>query len=208
MENLIETSGLDFNLLSSVIDYNKRKYQAFKNGEYFELEQEYERILSARYMKVSRLKKRFIYLVSRFDYIYFCTFTFDDDTINKCDRTKRDLIKNTLNLFSSDIHYILNVDYGKKNEREHYHCLIGTNNNDDLRKFIKNKYPFFTSVDLCKHTGTDIKRLSKYINKLSNHCIKDTTKNKRIVYNFKGYDNLDTYLAKIAYTFDKYKLSL
>lgn len=208
MENSIANFGVNFNLLSSVIDYNKQKFNAFRNGEYFEPNKEFEKILCARYMKVSRLKKRFIYLLSRFEKIYFCTFTFDNVYITKCDRTKRDLIKDTLNSFSSDIHYILNVDYGKKNEREHYHCLVGTNNTDDFRKFLKEQYPYFTSCDLIHKEKKDVLKISKYINKLSNHCIKDTTKNKRIVYNFKGYDNLDKYLSFISYTFDKYKIGL
>lgn len=198
---------IDYFLESNIIDYNKSRYYAFKNGLYFEDNKDYQKILNARYCKSSRIKKRLVFLITHFDYLYFCTFTFDDSTLSKCDRTKKDLIKNTLNRFSSDIHYILNVDYGKKNEREHYHCIIGTNYSLDLRNFLKSNYPFFTSCDRIGTSSNDIKRLSKYINKLTNHCIKDTTKNKRIIYNFNGYDKYKE-LGRIMYIKDSYKLGL
>lgn len=63
--------------------------------------------------------------MSRCSYVWFCTFTFDNYYIDKSDRTKRDLIKRVLN--SHDFIYILNIDYGKTTEREHYHCILGTN---------------------------------------------------------------------------------
>ena len=89
----------DIELLTKVIEYNKSRYNAFKNGIILEPNIEYERILSARYMKVSRVKKRLVYLLYNFRYIWFCTFTFDDYYIDKCDRTKKDLIKKCINKF-------------------------------------------------------------------------------------------------------------
>ena len=55
---------------------------------------------------------------------------------------------------------------------------------------------------------TPIEDSSKYINKLTNHCIKATTKRQRILYNFKGYDNFcPTYKdVKLAYMLDYIKL--
>ena len=176
----------DIELLTKVIEYNKNRYNAFKNGIVIEPNIEYERILSARYMKVSRVKKRLVYLLYNFRYIWFCTFTFDDYYINKCDRTKKDLIKKCINKF--DFKYILNVDYGKKTEREHYHCIIATDYNIDLDKYLKEHYMCFSSALLCNTDITDLKRLTKYINKLSNHCVKASTKRERIIYNFKGFD--------------------
>ena len=101
----------------------------------------------------------------------------------------------------------INVDYGKKNERGHYHCIVATNFNLDLRKYLKENYRCFTSCDRIGTSSNDIKRLSKYINKLTNHCIKNTTKNKRIVYNFVGYDKYKE-LGRIMFIKDSYKLGL
>lgn len=177
----------DIQLLTDVINYNHNRYIAFKNNIIFQENKDYERILSARYMKVSRVKKHLIYLLCRYSYIWFCTFTFDDYYINKCDRTKRDLIKNVINV--RDFKYILNIDYGKKTEREHYHCIIATNDNLDLNQYLQDNYSCFCSALLCNTTTDDVKRLTKYINKLTNHCIKSTTKKQRVYYNFKAYDN-------------------
>lgn len=174
--------------LSKVIQYNHDRYIAFRDNLPFKINKEYEKILQARYQKVSRIKKRLVYLLSRFNYVWFCTFTFSDKYINKCDRTKRDLIKSVLN--THDFKYILNIDYGKTTEREHYHCILATNIDMDVNQFFQSFYPCFTLSIQCKKGLNDFKRLSKYINKLTNHCIKATTKRQRLLYNFKGYDTL------------------
>ena len=192
----------DTEYLSKIIEYNHNRYISFKEGIYFEEVPEYEKVLKARYAKVSRIKKRLIYLLSRSDYVWFCTFTFSNDYINKCDRTKRDLIKSVLK--THDFKYILNIDYGKTTEREHYHCIIGTNWDMDVNQFIQTHYPCHCLAIQCKKGREDFTRLSKYINKLTNHCIKATTKRQRILYNFKGYDDfcLSGYDKFIAYTID------
>lgn len=200
--------NVDYILLNDLIEYNKYRRYCFINNIEFEPDINLERKLKARYMKVSRIKKRLIYLLTRYDFIYFVTFTFDDQLINRCDRTKRDLIKSSLLSFDSNIKFILNVDYGKKTEREHYHCIVATNNNFSLSIHLKNTYPCFTKTELCNKKSSDLKRLSKYINKLTNHALKDSTKNKRIYFNFKGYDNLDSFLSKVVQVNDKVKLFL
>lgn len=182
---------IDYDLEEKLVSYLKSSNISFRNFQPFNHISEYDKIINARYCKVSRIKKRLVYLLSHRTFHYFITFTFDDSYINKCDRSKRDLIKDTLNSFSNDILYILNVDYGKKTEREHYHCVVGTDCSSDFSSHLKTFYPFFTHCQTIRLLSSDIKRISKYINKLTNHCCKDSTKNKRIVYNFKGYDEID-----------------
>ena len=196
---------IDENLLNTVSSYNKRRFECYKNHIPFNENKDYERILSARYMKVARIKKRFVYLISRFKYLYFCTFTFDNKYIECCDRTQRDLIKNSLNGFDKNIKYILNVDYGSKTERLHYHSIVATNSDDDLRSYLSINYPCRSNVKSIRLGSEDFNRVVKYINKLSNHCTKDSTKNRRIVYNFKGYSDLATNLYDefVMYTIDK-----
>ena len=178
----------DIDYLLKISEYNRLKYESFKNGLAFEVNNEYERILKARYNKVGRIKRRLIYLFSRYNYIWFCTFTFNDNYINKSSRTKRDLIKKCIS--QSDFKYILNIDYGKRTEREHYHCILATNKDININDLFQSQYPSFSLSILCKNGLNDFKRLSKYINKLVNHCVKATTKKQRIVYNFKGFDDL------------------
>lgn len=192
-----------------VINYNKYRLRCYKSQIPLRFEDSrLERILKNRYNKISRIKKRFVYLIHTYKYHYFCTFTFDDETITKCDRTKRDLIKSSLLSFDSDIKYILNIDYGKKTEREHYHCIVGTNVKGNLREHLDREYPCRISCDFIDCSTDDIKRLSKYINKLSNHCIKDSTKGKRLVFNFKGYDSFKPPLNRYLYILDSYNLGL
>lgn len=182
-------SEVDFSLLNDLVAYNKDKYYHFKNYLPFESNEIYERMLSARYMKVSRLKRRLLYLVFHYDYLYFVTFTFDDYYLNKSDRTHKRLINNSLYSFDPNYKIILNADYGKETERLHFHAIIGTNNNSDLSKHLKCSYPCFTKVERISVTSTSVNKVSKYINKLSNHAIKSTTQKSRIFYNFKGFDD-------------------
>lgn len=182
--------NIDFELLNDVVAYNQlRRYCNFNNIDFIKND-DYERILSSRYMKVSRLKKDIVYLFHTKKYVWFLTFTFDDNYIIKCDRTKRDLIKHSLQY--SDFKYILNVDYGSRTEREHYHCILGTDEDINLKYYLKWNYPCFTDARLCSTSEEDKKRLTKYLNKLTNHCLKDSTKNKRIYKNFKSYPMSNT----------------
>ena len=174
-------------LLNNLITYNKNRFISFKNNLPFETNEEYERLLNARINKVGRIKKRLLYLLIRYDYIWFCTFTCSDKYINKTERTKRDLIKEVLNKY--DFKYILNIDYGKQTQRQHFHCILATNFDLDINKLFQENYTggFSKSIQ-CKKGLNDFKRLTKYIDKLVNHCIKATTNKQRLVYNFKGYD--------------------
>lgn len=179
----------DIDLLTQVIEYNHKRYLAFKEQKPFIKNPDFEKILNARCCKVGRIKRRFVYLLSRYKYIWFVTFTFKDKYINKSDRTKRDLMKSVL--YTHDFKFILNIDYGKKTEREHYHCILATNTDMDIHQYMSAYYKggFSKSIHMPLDFDNFVKT-SKYINKLTNHCIKATTKRQRLLYNFKGYDNL------------------
>lgn len=180
---------IDYNekLLNELIDYNKKRFYAFKEQKPFEYDPQFEKLLNARIQKVGRIKKRLLYLLIRYKYIWFCTFTFNNNYINKCERTKRDLIKSVLN--THDFKYILNIDYGKNTQRQHFHCIIASDIDMDLNQYFQCYYIGGYSLSIqCKKGLDDLKRLTKYIDKLVNHCIKATTNRQRLVYNFKGYD--------------------
>lgn len=185
-------SDIDFELLDNLKEYNKQKYYHFRNYIPFEENEQFEKLLSARYMKVSRLKRRFIYLITKCKNLYFVTFTFSDLYINKSDKTHKRLIKNALSTFDINYKIILNADYGTKNERLHFHAIIGTESDANLDKHLKEFYPCFTKTEKIKVSNDSIKKISKYINKLSNHAIKSSTLKSRIFYNFKGFDDLTT----------------
>lgn len=196
---------IDYNekLLNELISYNKKRFFAFRNQLPFEINKEYEKLLNARIQKVGRIKKRLLYLLLRYDYVWFCTFTFSDKYINKSERTKRDVIKDVLN--THDFKYILNIDYGKTTQRQHFHCILATNMDMDVNQFFQSFYKGGYSLSIpCKKGVDDLTRLTKYIDKLVNHCIKSTTNKQRIVYNFKGYDTfcLDSRTKTIQYNIE------
>lgn len=74
---------IDYNdeLLNNLIIYNKNRYISFKNNLPFEINKDFERLLNARIQKVGRIKKRLLYLLMRYENIWFCTFTFNNDYI-------------------------------------------------------------------------------------------------------------------------------
>lgn len=205
---MVVAISMDNELLNTLIIYNKYKRFCFENKLPFNKDKKLESILSSRYQKCSRIKKRFIYLMARYKYLYFVTFTFDDYYVKLCDRSRKDLIKSSLYSFSSDIKYICNIDYGKTTERLHYHCIVATNDSENLSKHLQSAYPCFTYTERIRLSKDDLKRTSKYINKLSNHAIKDTTKHSRVLYNFKGYDKFEKNYGHVLYFFDTQRLGL
>lgn len=178
-------------LISNVVQYNRNKYFCLINNLSYTINLDYEKILNSRYHKVSRIKKRLLYLIIRHKYIWFCTFTINDKFINKSERTKRDYIKQYLN--THDFQYILNVDFGTKGtQRQHYHCILATNIDMDVNQYFQSMLNIdfgWTKSLKCLCGTADLSRLSKYIDKLSNHCIKASTEQRRLYYNFKGYDS-------------------
>lgn len=196
---------IDYNekLLSDLIEYNKKRFYAFKEQKPFEYNPQFEKLLNARIQKVGRIKKRLLYLLLRYKYIWFCTFTFSDKYINKSERTKRDLIKSVLN--THDFKYILNIDYGKNTQRQHFHCILASDIDMDVNQYFQNYYLGGYSLSIqCKKGIDDLTRLTKYIDKLVNHCIKATTRRQRLVYNFKGYDQFcpDSRTKTIQFNFE------
>lgn len=191
---------------NKIIAYKYLKQDPICNNAYswdiINVNQVYESIINSRVQKSSRIQKHIVYGLTHYKYAWFGTFTFNDDFISKSDRTQRDAIKNALKRLKID--YILNVDFGDLNERKHFHCILFLN--QDLKEYttfkivsskgatkglqvdLKGYTAGFSSFEPIGSSKADILSLKKYINKLSNHCQKDSTENKRIVYSFKAYE--------------------
>lgn len=188
MENL--KNQCDNELLAKAIEYNKQKFLAFKNEKPFTINKDLEKVLNSRYQKISRIKRRLLYLIIRYKYIWFCTFSINPEMYSKSERTRRNFLKKYL--YSHDFKIILNTDWGTEGtERMHYHVILATNIDMDINQYFQTYFneDFGWCKSLpCLKGNDDFKRLSKYINKLANHCVKASTQNKRMLYNFKGYD--------------------
>ena len=111
---------------------------------------------------------------------YFLTLTFNNHTLeNTTHETRRRYVTRFLKSQSTD--YVANIDFGKKNEREHYHAIT-----TEIANFKDWEKYGFISVKSCRNTENDLERVAKYINKLTNHALKETTRQNRIIYS-KGF---------------------
>lgn len=130
------------------------------------------------YAKVRRLKKKIEYVCNNFKLPCFLTLTFNESCLSSTTAaTRRKYITNYLN--SLGCWYCANLDFGKKNEREHYHAIITRKLTVDEIHTWFNLCGMIKSKIIRKNNTSSIK-ISKYINKLSYHALKDTTLNKLI----------------------------
>ena len=187
-----------YDLISSVKNISKAKYNSyygtdlhddFKLSYWLQVEEELindNSFLYSEALKINkadlnravRLKKR-IKKYLNLGSCLFLTLTFNDNTLsNTSEDTRRQYVRKWLKSMSS--YYVANIDYGKKNGREHYHAVIRL---DDITKEdekLWNRYGFL-GVRYIRSTE-DYKALGKYIAKLTNHAIKNTTKRSAVIY--------------------------
>lgn len=148
--------------------------------------EEYGRISHARYSRVSRLKKRIADIIVGHNAL-FLTLTFTDEKLaNTIPSFRRKAVQRFLKQFN--VAYVGNIDFGKKNHREHYHAVIRIDKIDySLWKYgAIHGLKIRNSVKVDEETGElsceDITKLARYVAKLTNHAIKETTKRSVIIY--------------------------
>ncbi len=154
------------------------------DNEYFDLCNEYDfkdikearKINKASYQRIRRLKDRISQYIQEKPCIW-ATLTFNEDVLSSTnEETRRQYVRRFLKAHSEV--YIANIDYGDEHEREHYHALVVANH-------IK-PGPWKYGFDKYKRVRTKQKsspvRISKYISKLTNHAIKESTKQCFIIY--------------------------
>lgn len=143
------------------------------------------KIQDASFNRYKRLRRRISKMVLESP-CCFLTLTFDD---NKCSfentssETRRKYIRRYLKSLGCD--YVANIDFGEENAREHYHAVV---NLEKLsQKQIKEYFNKYGAIKVKKISCSknDIRRLAHYINKLTNHAIKETCRGNRIIYSRK-----------------------
>lgn len=127
---------------------------------------------------------------------YFLTLTFDDRKLEKIGISLTDISKeNTKKLERYCREYLkkigpycANIDFGKQNERLHFHAVVLSYEriecgpeNEWFKKFGAIK------VEQIRKGKDDSFKLAKYINKLTNHAIKETVRNNSMMYS-RGLD--------------------
>lgn len=156
---------------------NDLEFECILNHKLEELN-EVEKIYNASIQRAKRLRERIETMLLNGDCL-FLTLTFNDSVLSSTDSMQRR--KNVSRFLKSfNCMYVANIDFGTKNHREHYHAVINCNKIDLSlwRKYgnINVQRVRNNSIELNK------KRLSKYISKLSNHAIKETTKRSCLLY--------------------------
>lgn len=145
------------------------------------LKSEYDesiKILHAYIERVSRLKKRVASIITTSRSL-FLTLTFNDNTLNETTEKERRILVSRY-LKKHNAKYVGNIDFGSKNHREHYHAVIGceTVNCDLWHKYGAIKVEKVRLKDF----ESDNTKISKYIAKLTNHAIKETTRRSALIY--------------------------
>lgn len=137
-----------------------------------ELIKKCERLYNAHRRKSQRLRSRIDNLLSK-DCV-FLTLTFKDEVLNNTNTlTRRKYISRFLKSFN--VPYIANIDFGALNEREHYHSIL------QIEKINLTSYDYgFIYAERIYNKNS--LSLAKYINKLTNHALKETAGEDRLIY--------------------------
>lgn len=163
--------------------------------------EEAEKLIRAENKRTSRLKSRISLFLNCDEPTNFITLTFCDKILqNSTPTTRRRYV--TRYLKSQSKYYVANIDFGEKNGREHYHAVVlGRINLDPWKKYghifaesvgnrkeltRKNVPNRYKSLDEKTQKALMLrdteKKLAKYVAKLTNHAIKETTKRSVIIY--------------------------
>lgn len=147
--------------------------------------------------KKYRLKKHIKEILNKsINNTFFITLTFNNKTLKKTnEQTRLRYIKEYLN--NQTEYYILNKDYGNKNNREHYHALVISYSLINLNLYNQ-KYGDINIKRINKYKNQKIDTITKY---LLNHFLKETS-TKQIIFSRKKTVN---HRSKIIKSFDKTK---
>lgn len=137
-------------------------------------------------------------------HLIFGTLTFSDKTLESTsERTRTRYV--TKYLSDHTFHYTANIDFGEKNNREHYHFIAMVK--DDLK--CKNWKYGISKYERIAISPRDLKRVKNYLLKLNNHSYKSSTKQKRIIRDRQKDSIIDYFIENIASEdFHKFKLLL
>ena len=137
---------------------------------------EVEKIHNSSRNKVKRLRKRIKSILDSEGNSIFLTLTFNDETLESTTEKQRRLrvVRFLENNFSK---YVANIDYGNLHEREHYHAVCLADKIDLKSWNNKNGFSLAKRIH-----NKDAARLAKYVNKLVNHAVKETTRRAVSIY--------------------------
>lgn len=154
-----------------------------------------EQLYNNNRSRCARLRKK-IEKMTCCGHCYFFTFTFRDSVFESTNsQTRRDYVRRFLDY--NGFVFCANIDFGGQNGREHYHAIACCEN--PIRENPSNHNRFilcdladswynsfgFCNIQKVSVNDSSCKALSKYINKLANHSLKDSTQEHRLIYSRK-----------------------
>lgn len=151
---------------------------------------ECEKIYSAFNQRKKRLRSKIQDMFDNYDTIVFCTLTFSDDYLdNSNESARRDKVQRWFKhcaQFAIDyVPFCANIDFGSFYEREHYHGIIACEVPKIMLDFWRDNYGKQVKLQLVRKSTADKQALSTYINKLTNHAVKESTKRSHLIYSRK-----------------------
>ena len=183
-------------IIKSVEKWKQQDPTSFKN-----IEKDYFNLKARKH----RCNYRIRYMLDKnIDNCYFMTFSFTDETLNRLNAdSRRQYVRRYLSKYCSD--YVANIDYGSKNEREHYHAIgiikdlsiLMPGKVENVFNMANYEKGFSSCIKI--RNCADYTKLSSYINKITNHCFKDTT-SKRLIYS-RSFASDDFYITMLEYQY-------
>ena len=135
--------------------------------------------------------------------VVFLTLTFTDEVLRATNKqTRRRYVSRFCK--KNCFHYIGNIDFGKENDREHYHAVALINAEIRLESW---KYGFMY-IQKINTQKIDIKKVSKYVLKLNNHSYKETTKLESLIYDKQPMKIIDILIAQDEERFRRFKVKM
>lgn len=163
--------------LKDLLEHNQAYLTADLNEQFSDIElKALRQLYDARRSKISKLRKKLKAMIKVTPFVYFLTLTWRDDVLDSTiQKTRRTYVQRFLSSHNF-IDYHANIDFGTSTEREHYHALIALKE-DTLFEW---SYGFY-KYEPVTITSESISKLAKYVNKLTYHAYKDSTRNERAI---------------------------
>ena len=175
----------------------------------YELES-YLQMKKSKHTQKTRLRRHIEFYLKNDDYdLIFATFTFNDESLNLKSETRRKKLLDCLKNCSLIDDYICNIDYGKENDREHYHGILFIKKGAIDYKFKKTGRSWyienmpidytmgFTYFEKVGNDKKDNDRVANYVAKLNTHALK--VKQSRLIVKRKSPYNDSLKYKKLLY---------
>lgn len=201
IKDFLRNTGGDYDRIASISEM--QFYLAKEYGISLSLKEleSYIQLNDSKRQKGYKLLERLDWYTNQYEQDYklvFATFTFNDEALKLNKKYRKELITRALHKNPNIVDYIGNIDFGSKNEREHYHYILiispkfkpktkmRTIKSKKTRSYVSVEnldidYPKgFTTYELVGNDREDREKIKNYITKLTMHALKVDIGNKLI----------------------------